>query len=101
MFLNISQENTCAIVSILIELQVSTSNCIKKEILVQVFSCEIFKNIFLDRRSPVAASVKNLPVPDTAAELSFWRCKTRCAQRRFVCKKNNLFYTGMCLFSYS
>ena len=54
--------------------QASTSNFIKKETLVQVFSCEIceiFKNTFLDRTRPVAASVKNLPVPDTVAELRF------------------------------
>ena len=41
MFLEISQnsqENTCARVSFLIKLQ--TCNCIKKETLAQVFSCE-------------------------------------------------------------
>ena len=43
-----SQENTCARVSVLIKLQ--ACNFIKKETLVQLFSCEfceIFKNILL------------------------------------------------------
>ena len=47
-----SQEKTCARVSFLIKLQASTCNFIKKETLVQVFSCgfcEIFKNIFFYR----------------------------------------------------
>ena len=52
MFLKIlqnSQQQICARVSFLIKLQVSASNLIKKEALVQVFSCEfceIFKNTF-------------------------------------------------------
>ena len=44
-----SQENTCAIVSFLIKLQIEACNFIKKETLAQVFSsefCEISKNIF-------------------------------------------------------
>ena len=44
-----SQQQICARVSFLIKLQVSASNLIKKEALVQVFSCEfceIFKNTF-------------------------------------------------------
>ena len=44
-----SQENTCARVSFLIKLQVSTCNLIKKETLARLFSCEsceISKNIF-------------------------------------------------------
>ena len=64
MFLKISknlQENTRARVSFLIELQASASACnfIKKETLVQVFSCEIceiFKKTFFYRAPPVAAS---------------------------------------------
>ena len=60
MFLKISQnsqESTCAKVSFLIKLQ---GNFIKKETLPQVFSCkfcEISKNIFCCRTSPVVASV--------------------------------------------
>ena len=49
-FCKISQENTCARVSVLIKLQVSAYNFIKKETLAQLFSCEfseIFKNTFL------------------------------------------------------
>ena len=44
-----SLEDTRARVSFLIELQAETCNCIKKQTLVQVFSCEfceISKNIF-------------------------------------------------------
>ena len=44
-----SQENTCARVSFLIQLQASAWNFIKKEVLAQVFSCEFcenFKNSF-------------------------------------------------------
>ena len=44
-----SQENTCARVSFLIKLQATVCNFIKKETLVQVFSCEfceIPKNTF-------------------------------------------------------
>ena len=40
-----SQENTCARVSFLIQLQASAWNFIKKEVLAQVFSCE-FCEIF-------------------------------------------------------
>ena len=60
MFLQIlqnSQENTCAIVFYLIKLQAEA--CIKKENLVQVFSCEfceISKNAFFQRTFSVAAS---------------------------------------------
>ena len=36
-----SQENTCARVSFLIKLQAEACNFIKREILAQVFSCEI------------------------------------------------------------
>ena len=45
----ISQENTCARISLLIKLQASACNFIKKETLAQVFSCEfcvIFKSTF-------------------------------------------------------
>ena len=55
-----SQENTCARVSFLIKLQAEACNFIKKETLVQVFSCEfweISKNTFSHRTRPVAASV--------------------------------------------
>ena len=56
MFLEIllnSQENTCAGVSLLIKFQASACNFIKKENLVQLFSCEfceISKNTFLTER---------------------------------------------------
>ena len=61
-FLKISQENTCARVSFIIRLQAKAKACnfVKKETVVQVFSCgfyEIFKNTFSYRASPVAASV--------------------------------------------
>ena len=42
-----SQENTCARVSILLKLEASACNFIKKDSLAQVFSCE-FCEIFLD-----------------------------------------------------
>ena len=67
MFLEISQnsqENTCARVSFLINLQASDCNFIKKETLAQVFSCEfceISKNTFSYRTPPVATSDKNMP----------------------------------------
>ena len=51
-----SQENASARVSLLIKLQASVCNFIKKETLVQVFSCEfceISENTFSDRTSPV------------------------------------------------
>ena len=57
-FLEISQnslESTCARVSLLIKLQASVCNFIKRETLAQVFSCEfceIFKNIFFNRTPP-------------------------------------------------
>ena len=63
MFLEISQnsqENIRARVSFLIKLQVSASNFIKKETLADMFSCEfceIRKNTFSYRTSPMAASV--------------------------------------------
>ena len=43
---------------------------------------------------------KNLPVTKTVVELSLCQCKTVCAQRRCVCKKNNLLCTEMCLCVY-
>ena len=65
-FLEISQnlqENTCASISFLIKLQVSTCNFVKKETLSQVFFCEfceIFENTLSYRMSPVDASVKRI-----------------------------------------
>ena len=59
-----SQENTCARVSFLIKLQ---ANFIKKEILAQVFSCEIREisnNTFSYRIPPVAASGYFRPFQD-------------------------------------
>ena len=50
-----SQENACARVSFLIKLQAKTCSFIKKETLVQVFSCEFCKISY--RTPPVAASV--------------------------------------------
>ena len=58
-----SKENTCNRVSFLIKLQGSACNFIKKDTLTQVFSCEfceIFKNTFSYRTSPVAASEMSL-----------------------------------------
>ena len=40
---------------------------------------------------------KSSPVPDTVVELSLSRCKTGCTQRRYICKKNDLLCTEMCL----
>ena len=58
-----SQENTCVGVSFLIKLQ--ACNFVKKETLTQMSSCqfcEIFKNTFFYRTSPVTASEDgNLP----------------------------------------
>ena len=54
-----SQENTCARVSFVINLQASACNFMKKEALAQVFSCEfseISKNIFFHRTPLVTAS---------------------------------------------
>ena len=54
-----SQENTCVRVSFLIKLQTQACNFIKKETLLQVFSCEfceICKNNFFYRTHLVAAS---------------------------------------------
>ena len=54
-----SQENTCASDYFLIKLQAEPCNFIKKETLTQVFSCEfceISKNTFFHRTTPVAAS---------------------------------------------
>ena len=62
MFLKFSQnlqENTCARVSFLTELQAESSNFIKKKTLSQVLSCEFcetFKNTFVSGTPPVAAS---------------------------------------------
>ena len=58
-----SLESPCARVSFLIKLQPSACNFIKKETLAQAFSCkfcEISRNTFCYRTTPVAASV--LPV---------------------------------------
>ena len=55
-----SQENTCTRVSFLIKLQTSACNFIKKETLVQIFSCEfceISKKNFSYRTPPVAVSL--------------------------------------------
>ena len=60
-----SQEDTCARVSFLIKLQDSACIFIKKETLAQLFSskfCEISKNTFSYRPSPVAASELGLLV---------------------------------------
>ena len=63
MFLEIlqnSQENTCAKVSFLIKLQAEAFNFIKKETLIQVFSCEfceISKDSFSYKTLPMATSV--------------------------------------------
>ena len=57
MFLEISQnsqENTCARLSFLIKLQAEACNFIKKETLIQVFSCEFCE---FYTTPPVAASV--------------------------------------------
>ena len=54
-----SQENTCARVSFLINLQAEACNFIKKETLALVFSCEfrkISKNTFSYRTPPLSAS---------------------------------------------
>ena len=54
-----SQENACARVSLLIQLQAKAFNVAKKETLAQVLSCkfgEIFKNIFFKRIPAVAVS---------------------------------------------
>ena len=54
-----SQESTCARVTFLIKLQAEACNFIKTETLAKVFShkfCKIFKNTFLHRTPPVAAS---------------------------------------------
>ena len=54
-----SQENTCVRVSLLINLQASTCNFIKKETLAQVFSCEFYeisKNTFFTEYLRVTAS---------------------------------------------
>ena len=54
-----SQENTCARISFLIKLQVRACNFIKRETLVQVFSCafcEISNNNFYYRTRLVAVS---------------------------------------------
>ena len=53
------QENSCAIVSLLIKFQAEACNFIKKETLAQVFSCEfceMFENIFLTEQLQVRAS---------------------------------------------
>ena len=47
-----SLENTCSRVSILIKLQAAVSKFIKKEILAQAVSCDLFN------RNPETASVK-------------------------------------------
>ena len=62
-FLEILQnllENTCARAYFLIKLRPKTCNFVKKEILAQVFSCQIckiFKNTIFNRTPPVATSV--------------------------------------------
>ena len=81
-----SQENTCAKVcflkklqatvkvSFLIKLQAKTCKFIKKETLIQVFSCEFCKNsknTFSYRTPPVAASV-----------VIFFFCRNNSARRR-------------------
>ena len=56
-----SQENTCAIVSFLIKLQVQACNFSKKETMAQVFSyefCEIPKNAFFTEHLRTTASSK-------------------------------------------
>ena len=61
--LQISQENTCAIVSFLIKFQAEAYNFIKKKTLGQVFSCEYWEiscNTFSYRTPPVAASARPL-----------------------------------------
>ena len=61
----ILQQITCVKVSFLIKLQAETCNFIKKETLVQVFSCEfseMIRNTFSYRTPPVAASVHHFAV---------------------------------------
>ena len=58
-----SQENTCARVSLLIKLQASACNFIKKETLTQVFSCEFYeisKNAFFTEHLWATASINTL-----------------------------------------
>ena len=68
MFLKISQnshEETCVRLSFLIKLLGEACNFIKKETLVQMFSCAfraIFKNTFFYRTPPVDVSVLNKPL---------------------------------------
>ena len=53
-----SQENTCARAYLLIKLQASAQQLIKKEALVQIISCEfckICKDTFFNRTPPVDA----------------------------------------------
>ena len=57
-----SQEHTCARVPFLIKLQAESCNIIKKQTMVLVFSfdfCEIFKNTFFYRTTPMVASEQN------------------------------------------
>ena len=61
-----SQENTCAIVSFLIKLQIEACNFIKKETLAQVFSSEFYeisKNTLSNRIPPVVAFVNDNVLP--------------------------------------
>ena len=76
MFLEIleySQENTCTRVSVLIKLQASTFNFIKKEALAQMFSCEIreiSKDTFFTAHLRATASVYTLIYIDKEFEFS-------------------------------
>ena len=58
-----SQENTCARVSLLIKLQASACNFIKKETLTKVFSSEFYeisKNTFFTEHLWATASINTL-----------------------------------------
>ena len=70
-----SQESTCARVSLLIKLQPTACNFIKKETLAQVFSCEvceIFKNIFLTEHLWTTASESLTKVIYIVIFVNYW-----------------------------
>ena len=71
--LDYSHENTCTRVSVLIKLQASTFNFIKKEALAQMFSCEIreiSKDTFFTAHLRATASVYTLIYIDKEFEFS-------------------------------
>ena len=85
-FAKFTGKNTCVRVSFLIKLQASGLQLIKKETLVQVFTCgfcEIFKNAYFYRTLPVAASVSIYTFPLEQIREDFMKASLQNSENKF------------------